>query len=254
MDKAKISVLIPCWNNEDIIEDCLRSLMWADEIVVCDSFSTDRTLDIARPYATRILQHEYRNSASQKNWTIPQMAHPWILIVDTDERVSPELRLEILDVLESETDCAGFRIPRANHLFGRWLRYGENWPDYQIRLFQRDAGRYQEREVHAHVVLTGSCGTLENPLLHFPHRTLANLRRVILQRYTTWEAMEKYHRGVTFHWHQLLVRPLGAFVYRYVLKQGFRDGWQGLVMATVWTCYVFITYGKLRLLQRGDML
>jgi glycosyltransferase involved in cell wall biosynthesis len=250
MTRALLSALVPCFNNEGIIEDCLRSITWADEIVVCDSFSSDRTLEIAGRYAHRVIQHEYGNSASQKNWAIPQVTHPWVLIVDTDERVTSELRGEILHLLETGTNCAGFRIPRANHLFGRWLRHGENWPDYQIRLFKRDSGRYEEREVHAHVVLNGSCGTLEHPLVHFPHRSLTNLRRVILQRYTTWEAMEKRRRGVRFHWYQLLVRPLGVFTQRYIVKRGYRDGWQGLLMATVWTCYVFITYHKLHRLEQ----
>jgi glycosyltransferase involved in cell wall biosynthesis len=244
-----LSVLTPCYNNEDIIEDCLRSVRWANEVVVCDSVSTDRTCEIARQYADRVIQHEYRNSAAQKNWAIPQVTHDWILIVDTDERVTPELRAEIERVLESPGERVGFRIPRANYLFGRWLRHGHNWPDYQLRLFRRDLGRYQDREVHAHVLLGGACGTLVNPLAHYPHRSLANLRRVILERYTTWEALERHKQGVRFRWYQLLVRPPGAFVYRYVLGRGYRDGWQGFLMAVVWSMYVFITYLKLRALQ-----
>lgn len=252
MTRKPLSVLIPCFNNADIIEDCLESVRWADQLVVCDSFSTDQTIEIARRYADEVWQHEYRNSASQKNWAIPQLAHTWILIVDTDERVTPELRAEIEDVLCGPIAHAGFRIPRRNVLFGRWLRHGGNWPDYQIRLFHRDLGRYQDREVHAHVLLDGSCGTLHSPLLHFPHRSVANLRRVILERYTTWEAMERYKRGVRFRWDRLLIRPVGAFVYRYVVQQGFRDGWQGLFMAGVWGCYVFNTYLKIRRLERGE--
>lgn len=252
--RERLSVLIPCFNNEDIIEECLQSVRWADELVVCDSFSTDGTVEVARRYANRLLQHEYRNSATQKNWAIPQMCNRWILIVDTDERVTPELQQEIETVLSEPPRHAGYRIARRNYLFGRWLRHGDNWPDYQIRLFQQDLGRYQEREVHAHVKLDGSCGTLRQPLLHYPHRSLAGMRRVILQRYTTWEAIERYKRGVRFAWYQLLVRPAGAFVYRYLVRQGFRDGWQGLLMAGIWSCYVFITYLKIRRLQHGQTL
>jgi (heptosyl)LPS beta-1,4-glucosyltransferase len=250
-NKPRLSVLIPCFNNEDIIEDCLRQITWADEIVVCDSFSTDGTVEIARRYTDRILQHEYRNSATQKNWAIPQVSHPWILIVDTDERVTSDLRDEIEGVLAGNPRYAGFRIPRANYLFGRWLRHGNNWPDYQLRLFLRDRGRYEEREVHAHALLDGDVGTLTHPFHHYPHRSLGNLRRVILQRYTTWEAMERYGRGTRFAWHQLLLRPGGVFLYRYVWRRGFLDGWQGLLMALVWACYVFITYVKLRELERA---
>jgi len=251
MHRLPLSVLVPCGNNQDIIEDCLKSVRWADEVVVCDSFSSDDTCIIARRYADRVLQHEYHNSATQKNWAIPQVSHEWLLIVDTDERVTPELREEIESILANPRGHEGFRIPRANYLFGRRLRHGDNWPDYQIRLFRRDLGRYELREVHAHVLLDGPCGTIENPLLHFPHRSLRNLERVMLRRYTTWEAQEKYNRGIRFHWHQPLVRPAGAFVHRYVVQSGFRDGWQGLLMAAIWGCYVLITYLKLRTLQRS---
>lgn len=249
--REKLSVLIPCFNNEDIIEDCLRSVRWADEVVVCDSFSTDGTLDIAGRYADRIIQREYQNSASQKNWAIPQLAHCWALIVDTDERVSESLRAEIQAVLENPGGATAFRIPRANHVFGRVLRHGGSWPDYQIRLFQRDHARYEDREVHAHMVVDGEVGTLSSPLHHFPHRSLRSFRRVLLQRYTTWEALQKHKQGVKFHWHTVLIRPPGAFIHRYVVRQGYRDGWQGLFMASLWGTYVAITYLKLRKLQRS---
>ncbi|MDQ2744525.1 MAG: glycosyltransferase family 2 protein [Chloroflexota bacterium] len=252
MTREKLSVLIPCCNNEDIIEDCLESVRWADEVVVCDSFSTDGTVEIAGRYQARVIQHLYQNSASQKNWAIPQVRHPWLLIVDTDERVTPELRTEIEGVLADSGSAAGYRIPRATYLFGRRLRHGNAWPDYQLRLFRRDLGRYNPREVHAHVILDGSEGTLSQPFQHFPHRSLGGLRRVILQRYTTWEAMEKQKQGMRFRWRYLVIRPAGCFVYRYILRRGFRDGWQGLVMAVVWTCYVFITYLKLRVLERSE--
>jgi hypothetical protein len=104
--------------------------------------------------------------------------------------------------------------------------------------------------VHAHVHLDGACGTLQNPLKHYPHRTLAAIRRVMLGRYTTWEAMEKHKQGVRFRSYHLAFRPAGAFAYRYLWRQGYRDGWQGLLMACVWMLYVFITYTKLRQLQR----
>lgn len=252
MTRQPISVLVPCFNNEDSIEECLRRVRWADEVVVCDSFSTDRTCEVAARHADRVIQHEYRNSAAQKNWAIPLLTHPWVLIVDTDERVSPALRDEIDAVLRHPSDAAGYRIPRANHVFGRWLRHGNEWPDYQIRLFRRDRGRYEPREVHAHVLLEGPVGTLSEPLIHYPHRSFGSMRRVLLQRYTTWEASERYSRGIRFRWHQLIVRPPGAFLYRYVVRQGYRDGWQGFFMAAVWAAYVFVTYLKVRRLERGE--
>ena len=250
--RLPVSALVPCFNNEDVIEACLQSVRWADEVIVCDSFSSDGTIDVARRYADRVVQHEYKNSAIQKNWVIPQATHEWILIVDTDERVTASLRSEIEHILTEGPNYVGYRIPRANHIFGRQLKNGGSWPDYQLRLFRRDLGRYETREVHAHVILDGSVGTLEFPLIHFPHRSLGNLRRVILQRYTTWEAMERDKRGIRFRWYQPIVRPPSAFVYRYIIRRGYRDGWQGLLWALVWACYVFITHIKLRQIQRGN--
>src|SRR5437016_3776952 len=115
--RAHATALIPCFNNEDIIEDCLRSVSWADEVLVCDSFSTDQTLDIAKRYGARIVQHHYVNSATQKNWAIPQAQNEWVLLVDTDERIPPELRREIESVLASNPVHAGYRVPRRNHFF-----------------------------------------------------------------------------------------------------------------------------------------
>ncbi len=166
MSHVPISALIPCYNSADVIGPCLESVAWADEIFICDSFSTDATLEICRRYTDRIVQHEYVNSAAQKNWAIPQARHEWVLIVDTDERVSPELRREIERALRPDTPYAGFKIPRLNHVFDRPIRHGGNYPDYQLRLFRRDRGRYQERRVHAHLALQGGCGVFSAPLLH----------------------------------------------------------------------------------------
>lgn len=246
-----LSVLIPTGNSREVIEECLKSVRWADEVVVCDSLSTDGTLDIARCYADRIIQREYHNSASQKNWAIPQVSHEWVLIVDTDERVTDTLRQEIEAVLADPGETVGFRIPRANYVYGRQLRYGGEWPDFQLRLFRRDLGRYQEREVHAHVILDGPAGALASPFLHYPYRSLRDFRSKLLGRYTAWEALERHKNGVRFGWHKLIIRPTGAFLMRYMIRQGFRDSWQGLLMACVWAAYVFLTFLKLRELEKA---
>ncbi len=242
-------MLVPSFNSEAVIEACLRSVSWADEIVVCDSFSCDRTTEIAGRVGSRIIQHTYVDSASQKNWAIPQLTHEWVLIVDTDERVPPELRREIEFAISQPSGCTGFRVPRANHFFGRWLKHGAEWPDYQLRLFRKDSARYEQRRVHAHMRLQGPSGTLTTPLLHFPHQSLPEVRRTLLGRYARWEAEQKRADGVRFGLHQLLLRPGGAFLSRYIVRSGYRDGWQGLLMAAVWACYVFISYWNLKELE-----
>jgi len=249
--RPPISVLVPCFNNEAYIEACLKAVAWADEVVLVDSFSTDQTLKIAKPYVTRILQHEYDNSARQKNWAIPQAMHDWVFIVDTDELVNEELRREVEGAVACPSGFTGFRIPRKNIVFGRWLRHGGYWPDYQTRLFRKDAGRYEDRKVHAHIILKGPRGTLTSPFVHHPHRSIRAIRRTLLQRYSSWEALQKREEGARFHWHQLLVRPVGAFVTRNFVKGGFRDGWRGWLMSGFWAAYVFKTYWKLRGLEKS---
>ena len=250
MSHVPVSVLIPCFNSADVIEECLRSVSWADEIFVCDSFSTDATLDFCRRYTERIVRHEYVNSATQKNWAIPQVAHDGVLIVDTDERVSPELRREIEAVLTPDCPYDGFRIPRLNHVFGRPIRHGGHYPDYQLRLFRRDRGRYQDRQVHAHVELQGTAGVLSAPLLHHGQRDVEQVTRVYLLRYTAWEAAQKQKDGVRFRPTDLVVRPAGAFALRYLKQRGFLDGTAGLFMALLVSAYVFLTYARLWQLQK----
>ena len=148
-EPVPISVIVPTGNRIDVIEDCLQSVRWADEVIVVDSFSTDGTLDVARQYADRVLQHEYGFSARQKNWAIPQASHEWVLIVDTDERVTAQLRDEIKETLRLPSPYVGYRIPRLNFLLGEPLHHTGYYPDYQVRLFRRDRGRYELRRVHA---------------------------------------------------------------------------------------------------------
>jgi glycosyltransferase involved in cell wall biosynthesis len=249
--KAQLSVIVPTGSRADIIEDCLKSVSWADEVIVVDSFSNDGTLEIARRHATRVLQNEYGFSAKQKNWAIPQATHEWVLIVDTDERVPAELRREIEQVLCSSGPYVGYRIPRLNILFGGPVKSAGYYPDYQVRLFRRDLGRYDMRRVHAHVQLDGSCGTLQAPLVHYAHRSLDQTLRNLLILMTTWEAEQRElqltARGKPSTYQlsvNLLMRPAAAFALRYFGQGGWRDGYRGLIVSMIWAMYIAITYMK----------
>jgi len=252
MTSSPLTVIVPTGNSVDVIEDCLRSVRWADELLVVDSFSTDGTMDIARRYADRILRHEYGYSALQKNWAIPQASHEWILLVDTDERVSSALRQEVRRVLEDDAPFVGYRIPRLNYMLGRPIHHAAYSPDYQIRLFKRDHARYQLRRVHAHVLLDGACGTLQSPLIHYAHRSLDQTLANLLVRMTTWEAEQRRlvdpgraRLSALGLWPQLVLRPLAAFGLRYVRQGGWREGYRGLVVSMLWAMYVAITYIKI---------
>jgi glycosyltransferase involved in cell wall biosynthesis len=250
MPRSKITALIPAGNEEKNIADCLATVAWVDEAFVVDSFSNDGTPEIARARGARVVQHEYVNSATQKNWAIPQAAHEWVLIVDCDERVTPELRDEILAILEADGKRDGkvqdgYRIGRINHFLGRRVRYCGWQNDACLRLFRRDLGRYQDRQVHADIIIEGGrVGRLKNKLIHYTFVSFQQYMRKFDQ-YTTWAASDRARRTKQVRWHHLTLRPLGRFFKQYVLKRGFLDGQVGLVVCTLAAFSVFMKYAKL---------
>jgi glycosyltransferase involved in cell wall biosynthesis len=242
---SPISVLLPTYNCAPTLRATLESVKWASEILIVDSFSTDETLDICREYDARIVQHEYINSAKQKNWAISQCRYEWILQIDSDEVLEPGLRDEIEEaIVSAPQDVCAFRIPRKNCFLGRYLRYGGNFPDYQTRLFRRDKGRWKEREVHAHLQVDGQVRNLEHTLLHDDWSYLAKPLRN-LNRYTRYEADELYKNGIHHYWHAMVLRPWVVFLHRYFWLQGFRDGWRGYVFSVYMAMYVFLSRAKL---------
>lgn len=250
MTFQRVTVLIPCYNNADIIARCLDSVTWADEILLCDSFSTDNTLAIAQAYGVRVIQREYGNSASQKNWAIPQASHPWVLLVDTDEVIPAELASEIRDFLnnpstDSHADSDACRIARRNTILGEWIPDLALWPDYVTRLFRRDVARYEEKEVHADIRVPGSVYTFQNPLIHYGTPTWSK-QIAQLDRYTRYQADEHYFKqGRRFSWLRILTRPPAAFLYYYFGKRGYRHGMRGFFLSAHAAIYSFYTYAKL---------
>lgn len=245
MPPPMISILLPTYNNAATIRHTLECIKWADEILVADSFSTDATLDICREYGARIVQHEYINSAKQKNWAAPQCRHEWVLQIDTDETLEPELKDEILCAIRNAPEnIAAFRIPRKNHILDKWMRHGGIYPDYQTRLFRRDRARWREREVHAHLIVEGEMGTLRHNIMHYG---MPNLSKQLgnLNRYTRYEADELYKRGTHFRWHHLVVHPWLIFFYRYLWLRGFREGWRGFILCAYFGMYDFMSRAKL---------
>jgi glycosyltransferase involved in cell wall biosynthesis len=215
------------------------------EILVVDSFSSDGTVEICGAYGARIIQHEYSNSARQKNWAVPQCRNEWVLQVDSDETLEPGAQEEIERAIAGAApDIHAFRIPRRNHFLGRWMRHGGLYPDYQIRLFRRDQGRWDDREVHAHLRISGKIDTLSHSILHNDAPCIA-VRIRNLDRYTRYEADELCKKGIRFRWHDLVLRPSVAFFYRYFWLQGFREGWRGFVQCAYTGIYVFLTRAKL---------
>ncbi|MBN1356483.1 glycosyltransferase family 2 protein [bacterium] len=229
--RLPVTVLIPSFNEEKNIHACLESVTWADEILIVDSFSTDRTLDIAREFPVRILQHEYINSAEQKNWAIPQAKHEWVLIVDCDERVSPELKEEIQVLLRGNPQREGYWIRRSNFLFGQPVTHSGWGHDRVLRLFRRDKGRYRKKRVHAQIELNDT-GELNACMVHYSIDSMSQWITKI-DRYSTWKSQDKLEAGFRVPMLQSLIRPEVRFFNEYVIRGGFLDGYAGFLIAAM---------------------
>jgi glycosyltransferase involved in cell wall biosynthesis len=242
--RPPLSVIVPTFNEEATLRDCLESVRFADEILVVDSFSTDATVGIAREHGARVLQHEYVYSARQKNWAIPQAAHPWVLLVDSDERVTPDLRDEILALLASAPRHDGYWILRANHFLGRRIRHCGWGTDKVIRLFRRDVARYEDREVHAEIALPGPLPVLRHTLEHHSFRSFGQYWNK-LQIYSEWGAAQLYKEGRRAGALQIFGRPVVRFVKMYVVRLGFLEGLHGLVLSMLGAFTVYLKYARL---------
>ncbi len=249
---AKLTVLIPCKNERMNIRPCIESVRAvADEILVADSGSTDGTLDIVRSLGgCRIIEREYIDSGNFKNWAIPQAAHEWVLIVDADERVTPELAVEIKQTLAAP-GRDGYRILRRNHFFGHEIRHcGWNTDDV-LRLFRRDLGRYTDYGDHADVeVPSQNVGRLKARFLHYTYWSMEQYLRK-LDRYTTQWAEQRYARGCHTNYAELLLRSPLRFFHSYVIRLGFLDGKPGLVLCLLTSFYSFTKAAKLWALDDG---
>jgi len=241
--REPLSVLVPTRNEARNVRACLESVRWAEEVVVVDSGSQDGTLEIARSIADRVLEHEYVNSATQKNWALPRLQHSWTLIVDADERVTPALRAEIERVLADPGRADGYWIRRANHFLGRPIRAAGWQHDKVLRLFDRRKGAYEPLHVHAEVRLQGRVAMLRERLVHDTYHDLDRYFEKFA-RYTRWSAADLKQRGVRASAARLLLRPWLRFLRMYVLEGGFREGRHGIVLCMLAAFSVFTKYAR----------
>lgn len=254
----KVTAIIPTFNEELHIKEAIESVLWADEIIVVDSFSTDRTIEIAKTFHhVKILQHEYKNSANQKNWTIPQASHPWIFLLDADERCTPELKAEIQVIVKGPAQHVAFWIYRINHFMGKRIYYSGWQSDRVIRLFRKDSCKYQDLNVHAEIETNGSIGILTHKLIHYTYKDLMTYLKKA-DRYTTWGALDRFekfqkkNREIGFAY--IILRPFGRFLRHYFLRLGFLDGTHGLVVSMLASYNVFIRAIKIWRLQAGEKI
>ncbi|MBA3886299.1 MAG: glycosyltransferase family 2 protein [Acidobacteria bacterium] len=247
----KLTVTVITRNEASHIGAALDSVAWADERLVIDSHSTDDTVAIARAHGAQVEQRDWPGYSDQKNYAADSASHDWILSIDADERVSPELAREIQALLRQEPEARGYRIPRVTWYLGRWIRSTDWYPDYQLRLYDRRAGRWNGRPVHESVVLTAPPGRLQHDLQHFAYRDISH-HLATIDRYTTLAAEQAHAEGRRTSAVAAVVHATFAFLRNYILRKGFSQGAVGLVISVLNSYYVFLKFAKLWALGRRD--
>ena len=250
MSRAKLSACIIARDEQDRIEACIESLSFCDEVVVVDSHSTDRTRELAERMGARVIEREWPGYGPQMAFAVGAASNDWVLCVDADERIGPELRDEIVALRDAGFPGeVGWSMPRCSRYLGRWIRHGTWYPDRQLRLFDRRHGRWTEAPVHETVRVEGRVGRLRGDLLHEPYRELADHMRTI-DRYSTLSAQAAHDRGRRAHAWDLVGRPAWRFLRFYVFRFGFLEGWRGVLLAHLAAHYVRLKYAKLLVLGR----
>ena len=246
----RLSVVLITQNASAQLADCLASVAFADEVVIVDSGSSDGTVALAERYGARVMAKEWLGYGRQKQFALEQAANDWVLCLDADERVSPELAASLVRELEAPA-APVYRIARRNRFLGRWLRHGEGYPDWSARLFDRRQARWSDDTVHEKVLYTATPGTLEGDLLH---ESAEDLGRYLdkQNRYTTLAAEDLYRRGQRAAAAELILSPLLRFFKFYFLRLGFLDGLPGLVHISIGCMNSFMKYAKLIELRQAD--
>jgi glycosyltransferase involved in cell wall biosynthesis len=250
-----LSAAIITKNEEANLRRTLESIRWANEIVVVDSGSTDKTVDIASAFGAKVIREEWRGFGRQKNYAIEQCTSEWVFSLDADEEVSEALAQEITHLLEESPEADAYFVPRRNLFLGRWIRHGGYYPDPKLRLFRKGAAWFEERAVHEAMLYSGAARTLQGNLIHHAYPTLENYIEH-MNRYSTLGADQAAAKGKTsrslpaFLWNVLL-NPAATFVYNYIFRLGFLDGREGLLLHLYHSAYVSWKYAKAWQLAKG---
>ena len=228
-------------DEERNIRDALESVRDFEDIVVLDAFSSDGTPAICREYTSRVYQQEWMGYARQKQAAVDRAERQWVLILDADERVTPELKKEISETIQ-EGAFSGYYLPRKSFFLGRWMRHSGWWPDHILRLFRKDTAYIEPREVHEKVVVNGAVGYLKEPLEHYTYRTISDYIRK-MENYSTLSAQERGDKKDA-PLISMALNPFAVFIKMFFLRQGFRDGMHGFILAGLYSFYTFLKYAK----------
>ena len=246
----RLSVITLTLNEEHNIAECLSGVQWADELIVVDSGSTDRTVELAKSFTNHVMNVEWKGYGATRNLALARCTGDWVLWLDADERVTNELSEEIRQLIQTNPkELAGYSIARRAYFLGRWIKHCGWYPARVTRLFRREKGRFTENNVHEHLLVDGIVGELRHDLLHYTDPDLKHYF-VKFNRYTSLAADDLHAAGRSFRFYDLLVRPPFQFFKMYVMRLGFLDGLQGFILSVVSSAYVFTKYAKLWELQR----
>jgi glycosyltransferase involved in cell wall biosynthesis len=249
--RTGLSVLVLTRNEEDNIVPCLQSVQWAEERIVVDSGSTDRTVELAAPLATKILRLTWKGFGKTKSEALTSAECEWILWLDADERVSAQLGEEIRGIVKThDASPAAYDVARRAFFLGKWIRHCGWYPSRVTRLFQRVRGTFSDSAVHEYLIIDGTTGHLRNDLDHFTDPDLHHYFSKF-NRYTTLAAEEMHSAARTAGLPDLLFRPAFMFVKMFILRRGFLDGIHGFILCAVSSAYVFAKYAKLWERSRG---
>jgi glycosyltransferase involved in cell wall biosynthesis len=242
----RLSIVLVTLNEEKNIDRCLGSVRWADEIVVVDSFSVDRTVEIAKKYTPRVYQHEYPGTSRQVERGIGYATGDWIFVIDADEEMSKELAAEVRGVLAGNGDVVGYEFIRKPRAFGRWIEHGGWFPDWQFRFFRKDSYVAEHQEIHGGFTTKGKRGRLSGYLYHHTYETIyAYVEK--MNEYTSLHVSNKLKADpqAEARWHNLMLNPASHFLRMYLSNRGYRDGFHGLVLSLLDATYSFLLYAKL---------
>jgi glycosyltransferase involved in cell wall biosynthesis len=247
---VKITATLITLNEEENLPRALSSLGCCDDIVVVDSGSDDRTVEIAREYGARVIERQFSGYADQKNFASGLAQHDWILSLDADEALSDKLEAEVRELKRSGPRADAYQAPRLAEYLGKWIRYSGWYPDPKVRLYNRKKARWVGEYVHEAVEVDGRLGILKGDLLHFTCRSFSE-HLATIDRYTTLAAKEIIAGGKRVGVGHLVVSPLWTFLRTYIIKRGFLDGMEGWIIAQMAAFYVFSKYLKARMMSRG---
>ncbi|MFH1784220.1 MAG: glycosyltransferase family 2 protein [bacterium] len=246
---SKLSTVIITKNEWQSIRDCLESIKFSDEIVVFDDYSTDGTLDVVREYTDKVYQHEWMGYGKQKQLAVSKAQGDWILSIDADERVTPELKEEILKIINTpESDFDGFYIPFKFFFLGHLMRFGGCSAEKHLRLFAKRKGTFDEKFIHEGISVYGKTAKLKNHILHYSYKDLEDYFSKF-NVYTSLDAQKRFSAGRKASMWHILILPFWTFLSMFVFRLGFLDGFYGFIWAVLSSFYVFAKYVKLRRLH-----